>query len=30
MKKYSGGTKWRPLGMNMGWKRTPQMMRMTR
>jgi hypothetical protein len=23
MKKYSGGTKWRPMGMNMGWKRTP-------
>jgi hypothetical protein len=30
MKKYSGGTKWRPMGMNVGWKRTPQMMRMTR
>jgi hypothetical protein len=30
MKKYSGGTKWRPKGMNVGWKRTPQMMRMTR
>jgi hypothetical protein len=29
-KKYSGGTKWRPMGMNVGWKRTPQMMRMTR
>jgi hypothetical protein len=30
MKNYSGGTKWRPMGMNVGWKRTPQMMRMTR
>jgi hypothetical protein len=30
MKKYSGGTKWRPMGMNVGWKRTPQTMRMTR
>jgi hypothetical protein len=30
MKKYSDGMKWRPMGMNMGWKRTPQMMRMTR
>jgi hypothetical protein len=29
-KNYSGGTKWRPMGMNVGWKRTPQMMRMTR
>jgi hypothetical protein len=30
MKKYSGSTKWRPMGMNVRWKRTPQMMRMTR
>jgi hypothetical protein len=30
MKNYSGGTKWRPMEMNVGWKRTPQMMRMTR
>ena len=30
MKKYSGGTKWRLMRMNVGWKRTPQMMRMTR
>jgi hypothetical protein len=30
MKNYLGGTKWRPMGMNVGWKRTPQMMRMTR
>jgi hypothetical protein len=30
MKKYRGGTKWRPMGMNVGWKRTPQMMSMTR
>jgi hypothetical protein len=29
MKNYSGGTKWRPMGMNVGWKRTPQMMRTT-
>jgi hypothetical protein len=29
MKNYLGGTKWRPMGMNVGWKRTPQMMRMT-
>jgi hypothetical protein len=29
MKNFSGGTKWRPMGMNVGWKRTPQMMRMT-
>jgi hypothetical protein len=29
MKKYSGGTKWRPMGMNVGWKRTPQMVRMS-
>jgi hypothetical protein len=28
--KYSGGTKWRPMRMNVGWKRTPQVMRMTR
>jgi hypothetical protein len=27
---YSGGSKWRPMGMNVDWKRTPQMMRMTR
>jgi hypothetical protein len=30
MKKYSGGSKWRPMGMNVGWKSSPQMMRMTR
>jgi hypothetical protein len=30
MKKYSGGTKWRLMRMNVGWKRTPHMMRMTR
>jgi hypothetical protein len=30
MKNYSCGTKLRPMGMNVGWKRTPQMMRMTR
>jgi hypothetical protein len=30
MKNYSGSTKGRPMGMNVGWKRTPQMMRMTR
>jgi hypothetical protein len=30
MKNYSGGSKWRPMGMNVYWKRTPQMMRMTR
>jgi hypothetical protein len=30
MKKYSGGTKWRLVRMSVGWKRTPQMMRMTR
>jgi hypothetical protein len=30
MKNYSGGTKWRPMGMSVGWKRTPQMMRMIR
>jgi hypothetical protein len=30
MKNYLGGTKWRPIGMNVGWKRTPHMMRMTR
>jgi hypothetical protein len=30
MKNYSGGTKGRSMGMNVGWKRTPQMMRMTR
>jgi hypothetical protein len=29
MKKYSGSTKWRLMRMNVGWKRTPQMMRMT-
>jgi hypothetical protein len=29
MKKYSGGTKWRLMGMNVGWTRTPQMMRMS-
>jgi hypothetical protein len=29
MKNYSGGLKWRPMGMNVDWKRTPQMMRMT-
>jgi hypothetical protein len=29
MKIYSGGTKGRPMGMNVGWKMTPQMMRMT-
>jgi hypothetical protein len=23
MKKYSGGTKWRLMRMNVGWKRTP-------
>jgi predicted small integral membrane protein len=30
MKKHSFGTKWRLMWMNMGWKRTPQTMRMTR
>jgi hypothetical protein len=30
MKKYSGSMKWRLMRMNVGWKRTPQMMRMTR
>jgi hypothetical protein len=30
MKNYLGGSKWRPTKMNVGWKRTPQMMRMTR
>jgi hypothetical protein len=30
MKNYSGGLKWRPIGMNVDWKRSPQMMRMTR
>jgi hypothetical protein len=30
MKKYSGSTKWRLMRMNVSWKRTPQMMRMTR
>jgi hypothetical protein len=30
MKKYSGDTKWRMMSMNVGWKRTPQMIRMTR
>jgi hypothetical protein len=30
MKNYSSGSKWRPMGMNVGWKRTPQMMRTTR
>jgi hypothetical protein len=30
MKNYSAGSKWRPMGMNVSWKRTPQMMRMTR
>jgi hypothetical protein len=29
MKNYLGGFKWRPMGMNVDWKRTPQMMRMT-
>jgi hypothetical protein len=30
MKTYSGGSKWRPIGMIVGWKRNPHMMRMTR
>jgi hypothetical protein len=30
MNNYSGGSKWRSMGMNVDWKRTPQMMRMTR
>jgi hypothetical protein len=30
MNKYSDDTKWRPMRMNVGWKRTPEMMRMTR
>jgi ABC-type lipopolysaccharide export system ATPase subunit len=30
MKNYSGGLKWRPMGMNVDWNRTPQMMRMAR
>jgi hypothetical protein len=30
MKNYSGGLKWRPMGMNVDWKRSPHMMRMTR
>jgi hypothetical protein len=30
MKNYLGGSKWRPMGMDVDWKRTPQMMRMTR
>jgi hypothetical protein len=30
MKKYSSGTKWRLMRMNVGWKRTPQMMKTTR
>jgi hypothetical protein len=30
MKNYSVGSKWRPMGMNVDWKRTPQMMWMTR
>jgi hypothetical protein len=30
MKKYSDGMKWMLMRMNVGWKRTPQMMRMTR
>jgi hypothetical protein len=29
MKNYSGGSKWRLMGMNVGWKMTPQMTRMT-
>jgi hypothetical protein len=29
MKKYLGSTKWRLMRMNVGWKRTHQMMRMT-
>jgi hypothetical protein len=29
MKKYSGGTKWRSMRMNVDWKRTHEMMRMT-
>jgi hypothetical protein len=24
MKNYSGGSKWRPMEMNVGWKRNPQ------
>jgi hypothetical protein len=30
MKNYSDGLKWRPTGMNVDWKKTPQMMKMTR
>jgi hypothetical protein len=30
IKNYPGGSKWRPMEMNVGWKRNPQMMRMTR
>jgi hypothetical protein len=30
MKKYLGGMKWRPMGMSVDWKRTPQMTRMSR
>jgi hypothetical protein len=30
MKKFSGGTTWRLMRMNVSWKRTTQMMRMTR
>jgi hypothetical protein len=30
IKNYSGGSKWRPMGMNVDWKRIPQMTRMTR